>query len=136
MTKKILVLAFLATIVGLASPSPAHAGLQVTFGANGMSATIVDGGPGDADMSVNNQIQVNSVLVGSYTFNVTLTTTNTPGGSISFINHGTNSITGSGATTVSIVASANDFTVPTGPLDAMSGSTFQFLFPTPSGNTA
>jgi hypothetical protein len=126
-------LPIMAILIGsmiLGSPQTCDAGFQVTFKATAASTTIVDGGAGDDDGLVNNQILVISELVGAYTFNVTLTTTNTPGGEIAFVNHGTNLITGVGADTIEIVASANGFAGPVGPAFATSGSTFQYLDPT------
>jgi len=122
-----------AALIGTASS--AEAGFQVTFQAGASSATIQDGGPGDADPT-SGSIGVIGQTVGGYTFDFTLTRTNTPGGALAFINHGTNSISGSVATTIQIIASANGFTAPTGPLTAISGSTDQFLDPTPSAQTA
>jgi len=116
--------------------SVANAGFQVTFKVDALSQTIVDGGAGDNDGLANNKIVVVSQTVGTYDFNVTLTTTNSPGGTISFVNHSTSEISGTGAATVQIIASANGFTSPAGSIQATSGGTFQFLAPTPSGNTA
>jgi len=125
-----------AALFGMASS--ADAGFQVTFKVDAASATIVDGGAGDDDGVVNGEISVNSKTVGAYTFKVNLSESNTPnvGGTIAFINHGTNNITGTGAAKIQIIASANDFADPVGPLYAMSGSTFQFLAPTPAGHLA
>lgn len=117
--------------------SSAEAGFQATFRAGAAEKTVVDGGVGDADGIVNNEINVSSLVVGSYTFTSTLQTTNTPGGgTISFVESGTNRIQGTGATTVEVVASANGFTSPTSPppLEANSGMTGQFLSATTPGN--
>jgi hypothetical protein len=133
---------FLAAAVAVAflanSVSTAQAGFQVTFVVDATSATIVDGGAGDADLTADGNIVVLSKLINGYTFNVTLTSSNTPntGGAISFVQHGTNNITGSGAKTIQIIASANGFVSPTGDLYAVSGSTGQFLSPTPTDHTA
>lgn len=133
-------LATLALAFGLSQQ--AQAGMhhfQVTFGANGQTETIVDGGAADSDGIVNNEINVVSAIVGDYTFTSTLSVTNSPGGpTIAFIDHGTNRISGSGATTVSIYVSASGFMMPSSPPDLQvdSGSTFQFLAGTPNGNDA
>ena len=136
--KRWLVVAALAAIAILGWAPSADAGFQVTLKAGVSSKTISDGGAGDADGVVNGEIGVVSETVGGYTFKFTLTTSNTPGGGIAFVNQGTNEITGSGATTIEIVASANDFTAPVTPPDllAISGVTAQFLSTTVNGNTA
>jgi len=122
----------------------ADAGFQVTLSANGFSTTIVDGGSGDFDMTANNMIGIVNQVVGGYSFTFVLETTNTPnsGGQIAFVNNSVGSISnvsgGTGPTTVSIYASANGFVSPTAPppLTAQTGSTVQYLNPTPGGQTA
>lgn len=137
---KYFFVALLASLGGLTLSSTADAALQVTLTAGVSSTTITDGGAGDADGTVN-KILVISETVGGYEFNVTLVTTNSPGGGgIAFLNAGTNEIidVGGGATTVSIYANATGFTNPSSPPDVyvFSGSTAQFISGTPSGNTA
>jgi hypothetical protein len=127
-----------AIAIAVGMTSRAHADFSVQFVVDAASVQVDDGGAGDADGVVNNQILVLSQVVGAYTFNVSLTTTNTPGGGIAFVNHGTNEITGTGAATIQIIASANDFTSPVTPpaLQAISGSTSQYLPGSVDGNTA
>lgn len=128
----------LAAVVAVSLSSTANAGFQVTLDVDGTNTTIVDGGVGDNDGVANNQIGIISETVGGYTFNFTLAMTNTPGTpTLSFVNASTGSISGSGAATVSIFASANDFTDPSGsPLLARTNGTFQFLSGTVPGNSA
>jgi len=129
----------LVAILLLGVASTADADFQVTLNAGSASQTIVDGGAGDGDGTVNNEISVDIANLGGYSFKFTLGETNAPGGGgIAFINVGTDRISGSGATTVSIVASANHFTEPVTPPDLLvtSSATAQFLSGTTSGNKA
>jgi len=137
-----MVVRWLCTIGALGAvlvfPAVADASLQVTLTAGASSTTIVDGGAGDSDATVNQIINI-STIVGGYNFLVTLVTSNSPGTPLlAFLNGATNSISdvGGGASTVSVYASANGYTAPTSFVVAQSGSTAQFLSPTPSGNTA
>lgn len=128
-----LVLAF-----GLSVATPANAAFQVTLSAGASSTTIVDNGVGDDD-GASGVITVDSETVGAYTFRSTFSMTNSPGtGDSAFLIAGTTFISGTGATTISIVATADGFTLPASPPDvyAISGSTSQYQAGTPSGNTA
>lgn len=123
---------------------------QVTLTAGASSVTIMDGGVGDFDFSVGpppafipattpDGIIRTFAVIGGYTFDLTLAVTNTPGSPLlAFVNAGTNSISGSGATTVSIYASAGGFTAPSSPppLMVMTGATAQLLPGTAPGNSA
>lgn len=134
--KKIFALLAAIGVIGVAAN--AQAGLQVTLTAGASSVTIVDGGAGDSDATANGILNI-STVVGGYTFKTTLAASNSPGSpTIAFVNTGTNEITGSGAATVSIYASSNDFTGPVGPpnLTAQTDITANILPGTTSGNTA
>jgi hypothetical protein len=128
----------LATAIVLWGGPRADAGFQVTLGAGGATKTIVDGGTGDFDGAANSIISISETL-GGYTFTLTLATTNTPGGpTLAFTTASTGMISGRGATTITIYASANGFTMPSSPPDlrASSGSTAQFLPGTVTNNKA
>jgi hypothetical protein len=136
--RRLLAAAAVAATALLYSGSRADAGFQATLFAGGSSTTIVDGGLGDFDGLANGTIVIVSQVVGGYTFTTTLTETNTPGGpTVAFVNSGTNDVSGTGATTIAILASANGFTSPVTPpsLDAISGATFQVKAATNPGNT-
>jgi len=97
----------------------------------GAAQTIVDGGAGDADSTVNNSITVSGLTVGGYQFNGVLTTTNSPGGSgiatdsgqFNVIDKSVGAFTGAG--TAALYASASGFNDPTGPnIFAVTTSTY------------
>jgi hypothetical protein len=123
----------------LSSPR-ADAGFQVTFYAPGGPAggiTVTDGQLG-VDLDPNpNSITIVNLAVGNYTFTISGSVTNTPGGpTLSFV-ESNNTASGSGAGMIQVVVSANNFTSPVTPppLVATSGSTFQVLAGTAAGNS-
>jgi len=137
--QKKLALAVLVALALLCHVSSANAGFQVTFRVDASSLTLHDNVAGEDDDLIANQITVTAKTVNGYTFHLTLTSSNTPnsGGDVAFINHGTNSITGSGAKTIQVIASANGFTSPVGSnLIADSGVTAQFQGGTPANHKA
>lgn len=143
MSKSLAGLMAVAAAVVLGGAPKAEAGFQVTFMVDGAFHTVVDGGGDDVNGAAG-KITVLGVSVGGYSFNVTLATTNSPtgGGTISFVESGTNEIIndlgGATGAVIRIVASANGFTAPTAPppLNAISGSTAQFLAGSNTGNSA
>jgi hypothetical protein len=113
---------------------PSQAGFQVTFKVGGLETTIVDNVGSDVDGTAG-VINVNSLTIGSYTFRGTIAETGTLGG-LSFLGSDTFSVEGSGATTIQIIASANNFATPTGVLEAVSNATMLFRPGSKSGNQA
>ena len=117
-------------VVLLCVTAPSDASFQVTFTdtASAATLTVVDGsGLNGEDGSADGVINVN-VNVGSYTYTASLSRSNTPGlGGIAFVITGTGSVTGSGATTLSVYASADGFVDPSAPpypgIEALSNAT-------------
>lgn len=108
----------LTPVVLLLAAAPAQAALQVSLFAGAASTTIVDGGSGDFDGLVNGEIEVESQTVGGYTFKFSLTSSNSPGSNeLAFVDSNVGRISGTGATTVRVVASSNGFTAPITPPD-------------------
>jgi hypothetical protein len=129
---------FAALGVVMAFPAGADASLQVTLTAGATSVTVMDNMPGDASPLMN-QIGIVSLTVSGYTFTFTLSSTNSPGSPAeAFLDASTGSISGSGATTLSIYANSTGFTAPTTPpvIVASSGSTATYLGGSTPGNSA
>lgn len=120
--KNLMFLAVLAAAL-LSSAGTALAGFQVTVTAGASSQTIVDNDGNDSDGAVGT-IDFD-FTVGGYQFRGVLSETNSSGTqALSFVDANLNRVSGTTATTVSIVASANGFLVPTGDVGATTGSTF------------
>jgi hypothetical protein len=127
--RRFLAGAIVAAAAVLFSSATAEAGFQVTFYAGGSSLTVADGQAGvDLDGAANSIITVNQ-NVGGYLYSVTLSLTNTPGTPLLASLDASGTVSGTGATTFQIVASANGFTNPVSPPDltAISNATFQAL---------
>jgi len=120
-----LFLGALAAAAVLAFGSNARAGFQVTLIVDATSHTITDGGVGDSS-ALPGVISVDQTFSGFH-FHTVVADSNTPGGALSFVDAGTNSVDGSPVTaphTVQIIASANDFTSPTGNVNSDSSASY------------